>query len=392
MRQRRIFFQYVLGSRRRQIRKWEEASVAQLFAIPNEFSLLRQRAQSSRLRLAIEDKGIPFYDAFRLFDHALNGLLSPAELWGALEWLGFNVAPDDVLDFMRSADKDNDGYISYREFTDMIRQPYDDEGGVETSALGSPTATGVGHLSASATRLQPKGEDILRSLKQARDLEESAEEEREAQRERDEERRIRERLLEAELEMDAAQAGGHNPKITNEQIYVDFTTRRRPRGVKSLDDIVYASDSYSTWLRVLRLGSLFLPLPFQGNGGGTHLNSYTMTMEILVEQLPSDKTALITIERHSQHPVIVFVNAAGQLGILDSDFAARAPVLLSGSTWHIVTFVVDVPAGTYALYIDGKGALEQRTPVMERFVVLISRLLSPLSREAHLGRKLNGTS
>ncbi|CEO95093.1 hypothetical protein PBRA_009625 [Plasmodiophora brassicae] len=147
MRQRRIFFQYVLGSRRRQIRKWEEASVAQLFAIPNEFSLLRQRAQSSRLRLAIEDKGIPFYDAFRLFDHALNGLLSPAELWGALEWLGFNVAPDDVLDFMRSADKDNDGYISYREFTDMIRQPYDDEGGVETSALGSPTATGVGHLS-----------------------------------------------------------------------------------------------------------------------------------------------------------------------------------------------------------------------------------------------------
>ncbi|CEP02983.1 hypothetical protein PBRA_009201 [Plasmodiophora brassicae] len=65
-----------------------------------------------------------------------------------------------------------------------------------------------------------------------------------------------------------------------------------------------------------------------------------------------------------QHPVIVFANAAGQLGVFDSDFAARAPVLLSASTWHIVTFVVDVPAGAYALYVDGKAALQQRTSMM----------------------------
>jgi len=38
------------------------------------------------------------YDAFRLFDHHRNGFITAPELYGALEWLGIEVTPEDILD------------------------------------------------------------------------------------------------------------------------------------------------------------------------------------------------------------------------------------------------------------------------------------------------------
>jgi len=49
------------------------------------------------------------YDAFRLFDHHRNGFITAPELYGALEWLGIEVTPEDILDFMRTADANRDG-------------------------------------------------------------------------------------------------------------------------------------------------------------------------------------------------------------------------------------------------------------------------------------------
>jgi hypothetical protein len=63
------------------------------------------------------------YDAFRAFDSSRTGLLSPPELYGALEWLGLQLSPADILDFVRTADTDKDGNINYKEFVEMLRDP-----------------------------------------------------------------------------------------------------------------------------------------------------------------------------------------------------------------------------------------------------------------------------
>lgn len=53
--------------------------------------------------------GLLLYDAFRLFDNQRNGFITAPELYGALEWLGIEVTPEDILDFMRTADANRDG-------------------------------------------------------------------------------------------------------------------------------------------------------------------------------------------------------------------------------------------------------------------------------------------
>jgi hypothetical protein len=91
-------------------RKWEETPLAKLFTLPDEYHLLKQRAQSVRIREAVKSKGLLLFDAFRMFDTNRNGLITPAELWGAFDWLQIDATAEDILDFIRTADKNQDGY------------------------------------------------------------------------------------------------------------------------------------------------------------------------------------------------------------------------------------------------------------------------------------------
>jgi Ca2+-binding EF-hand superfamily protein len=110
-RERQIFFERVIGCRRRMSRKWEETPLAKLFTLPDEYHLLKQRAQSVRIREAVKSKGLLLFDAFRMFDTNRNGLITPAELWGAFDWLQIDATAEDILDFIRTADKNQDGYL-----------------------------------------------------------------------------------------------------------------------------------------------------------------------------------------------------------------------------------------------------------------------------------------
>ena len=44
------------------------------------------------MREAILQRGLPLHDAFLMFDYDRNGLLSLAEVYGALEWLQVSAA------------------------------------------------------------------------------------------------------------------------------------------------------------------------------------------------------------------------------------------------------------------------------------------------------------
>ena len=51
-----------------------------MFALADQFGMLKQRAQSVRVREGIKQLGLLLYDAFNKFDFDKNGLLSPAEV------------------------------------------------------------------------------------------------------------------------------------------------------------------------------------------------------------------------------------------------------------------------------------------------------------------------
>lgn len=64
------------------------------------------------MREGILSAGLPFYDAFRMFDANNIGLLSAANLWGAMDWLKVEMSAEDILDFMRTVDSKGDGYVN----------------------------------------------------------------------------------------------------------------------------------------------------------------------------------------------------------------------------------------------------------------------------------------
>jgi hypothetical protein len=84
-RRRQLFFEQVIGCRRRLQRKWQSTPLAKVFSLRSEFHLLQQRGLVTRMRLAIAARGATYYEAFKGFDSANNGVISPAELFAALE-------------------------------------------------------------------------------------------------------------------------------------------------------------------------------------------------------------------------------------------------------------------------------------------------------------------
>jgi hypothetical protein len=122
-RSRRSFFKHVLGCRRRAAKKFMEATVAKLFTLSDQFSMLKQRAVAYRMSTSIKLLNLTLYDAFVKFDFDKNGLLNAAELWGAFTFLGMSLSAMDVLDFMSSADSDRDGNLSIKELLVALEDP-----------------------------------------------------------------------------------------------------------------------------------------------------------------------------------------------------------------------------------------------------------------------------
>ena len=101
--QRRLFFSTVVACRRRLLKRWEQTPLAKLFTLEDEWSMLAQRAQAVRVREAIKARGLLLHDAFQKFDYDRNGLLSLAEVYGALDWLEIpGVLPAEVIFFVLS--------------------------------------------------------------------------------------------------------------------------------------------------------------------------------------------------------------------------------------------------------------------------------------------------
>lgn len=64
-RRRALYFEQVIGCRRRLQRKWQSTPLAKVFSLRSEFHLLQQRGLITRMRLGIKARGATYYEAFQ---------------------------------------------------------------------------------------------------------------------------------------------------------------------------------------------------------------------------------------------------------------------------------------------------------------------------------------
>ncbi|KAJ8602501.1 hypothetical protein CTAYLR_001253 [Chrysophaeum taylorii] len=145
-RRRERYFAANVGARRRLERAPRRAPLGRAFAIDDEYALVARRATAVFMRAAIEKRGLSWWAAFAAFDDANTGSLLPAEVYGALRYLGAGdfIDAEDVLDFMALAANpearlvdagsgsppetpDLPRSLTFAEFVDALRVDADDD-------------------------------------------------------------------------------------------------------------------------------------------------------------------------------------------------------------------------------------------------------------------------
>eukprot|EP00475_Leptophrys_vorax_P011553 TRINITY_DN18110_c0_g1_i1.p1 TRINITY_DN18110_c0_g1~~TRINITY_DN18110_c0_g1_i1.p1 ORF type:complete len:972 (-),score=250.87 TRINITY_DN18110_c0_g1_i1:49-2586(-) len=355
-RERRIFFDRVMGCRRRMRRKWEETPVSKVFTTSDQWVLLKQKAMMFRMRETIKTKGLLFYDAFRLFDYNRDGFLSPAELFGAVDWLGLKLEAQDVLEIIRTNDIDGDGNISYKEFLEIVRDP---DANFEDIARENETSEEVGRLPSEFEPVQPKAlEEILRLQGQIAH-EEKLIEEAELKKETAQENEILQKIEDEQRLENMLQEGGPNPKVNQDalSIHYDFATKKRPFGVTSRGDFSTGKiddESGLVYTLVYKGGMLFLPIPFATEK--SPLNEYTIMMDVRFDSFSPDgvPTALIQTAKYNHDTAAIYVRSDGFVGAPGFWPQDANAVRINPKQWHIVSVTANLKEQMMIIYIDGQ--------------------------------------
>lgn len=115
--------------------------IGALFSFTDEYEFIRHCATIERIRMALHEKGMLVFDAFRAFNSSHTGLLTNSELYGGLDWLQIPFQPNQVYEFVKRVAFDNDGLISYNDFKRVLHEDNDDA--IESSGNTNSTSFGI---------------------------------------------------------------------------------------------------------------------------------------------------------------------------------------------------------------------------------------------------------
>ena len=126
--QRYRYYENIRHCRRRSRAKWQNLPVRQIFELQDEYRPLEERAAVVRVGNLMRQRGMASFDAFRAFNYHQTGVLSCAELYGGLTWLGLDMSPVQLHSIFQIIDVNGDGAISLEEFkrvfesTEMVHE------------------------------------------------------------------------------------------------------------------------------------------------------------------------------------------------------------------------------------------------------------------------------
>jgi len=393
-RRRQLFFEQVMGCRRRARQKWETTPLAKIFSLRSEFHLLKQRAEIVRMRLGISAAALTQYEAFQAFNTSRNGLLKPSELFAAMEYLGIVGVQDvDVIDMMRTCDADGDGNLSWGEFAQMLRWNDETLDGLDKRVLASgviPTTP----VDVESIELVPKAAESIAAT--WKEMDEDAA--RKAEDEMTAYRAVEiERAGELEREQDARdrEAGiSPNPEVSPGRLCFDFAVNRLPKQVKAFGVVDYRAQPGNSYaLNVDPRSYVVLPLEgrFAPNGGGNpavgRLNQYTVA---IYAKFPTRPPALATLFRtapptSTAEGTEINFDSNGKIGTIFGcdEMYGVLPV----ARWAHITCTVTC-SSECKVYIDGQGLVGM---LAEQFAELLS-IDGPMSLSLKGGVAIFGSS
>jgi len=114
--QRRSSFEETIGCRKRDMVSWEGTALQKVFSHSDHRHLLRMRDLSLQVRRAIASSGKSLAETFRAWDADGDNWLSQEELEKGLVSLKIGLAAEEVVELLRHADLNGDGFLNYREF------------------------------------------------------------------------------------------------------------------------------------------------------------------------------------------------------------------------------------------------------------------------------------
>ena len=356
-RRRTIFFENVLGCRRRLRQKWESSALAKVFSLRSEFHLLKQRAEVVRMRLAIHAAALTLYEAFQAINSSKNGLLKPAELYGAMDFLGIaGVNETDIIDVFRVSDADGDGNLSFGEFAAMLR--YNDEilDGLD-KALEESGMLPVVPVDVATLELAPKGEEAIKVLWKSLDDEQARKAEEETQEYKSLENARKRELEEEQDRLDRDNGIGPNPELGPGYAAYDFTVSKLPKKVQGYGVLDFRKEVGGTnSLFADKKSYVVIPLPehFTGNGGGSRLNQYTLSMYVRFNKRPAVQASLFRTSplNGSELGTEIVFDAQGCIGnaVGTDEMFGRMPL----AQW--VHMVITCSAGSeLKVYINGQS-------------------------------------
>lgn len=201
------FFLSLIGVKRRLERKWRETPLAKVFTIPDFWSALKNQSMAIFLSQAAAKRNLTLWEAFMTFDYDNNGLLTPAEFYGALRWLNIPsmISTEDVVDCIEAIDKGRDGLIDYREYMDFLGDS------ISKSTMDMLENQQAAEREEVHFKVEPFGADELRDLILSRKQKEQLRIREERLRKQAYKDSLDIQIFEEELEASKLRKGGQNP-------------------------------------------------------------------------------------------------------------------------------------------------------------------------------------
>lgn len=141
MERREKFYMEVRSCRRRRQVPLDGSSPVQtIFITKTEFEFLEFKAVVQRVKAALAEQGLLLFDAFRAFNSSHSGLLSCAELYGGLDYLGVPFTPQQLHALVRRIAVQTEGLVSYEDFKRVFGAVDDDEQESRGQELGGASS------------------------------------------------------------------------------------------------------------------------------------------------------------------------------------------------------------------------------------------------------------
>eukprot|EP00300_Choanocystis_sp_HF-7_P004938 c13792_g1_i2.p1 GENE.c13792_g1_i2~~c13792_g1_i2.p1 ORF type:complete len:2271 (-),score=731.14 c13792_g1_i2:47-6859(-) len=370
---RLLFYEQNLKARRRKRENWKETPLGQAINTPSEFKFIDTTALSILIDMAMSNDSMAINEAFSMFDDDGDHSLNPAEMFCALEFLGLHPSYEQIYNWMKVADDDDNMELSLKEFTDFIRrnrlaqsaalpvltQTDEEKRGRSKSEFGMRVERSKEEISA---RLEEVQKDLMIYMGS------KVKEEEQEHKQRDQNVREKYDALIRTYQEEEEALFGPNPNIQEGVIRYDFQRQNLPRDVEFHGQPDFAPEQDKRYKDqqyfVLDPRAFFLFKPIRGPDT-SKINEYSITFYLQAESFSTGMLFSVAQEEEDlegEDPPSIKLQDNAVVTNLPSSETPKKLMSRDYQTWQLLTVVMDLRQGKMTSYISGERSTEHEDP------------------------------